>query len=73
MQNTHNVQENNEFIYVQDACNSLFAKKKNEFKKKNQPKNEKGTGPYQPTNKHIDFRPLSLVHVRRNRLFVLLE
>jgi hypothetical protein len=33
MQNTHNVQENNEFIYVHDACNSLFAKRKTNLKK----------------------------------------
>jgi len=70
MQNTHNVQYNDEFIYVQYANNSLFEKQE---LKKQQPKYEKGTGPYEQTHKHIYFIPLSLVHVRRNQLFVLLD
>jgi hypothetical protein len=33
MQNTHNVQYNDEFLYVQYACNSLFEKKRIKKKK----------------------------------------
>jgi len=56
---------------VQYASNSLFEKTR--IKKKQQPKYEKGTGPYEQTYKHIYFIPLSLVHVRRNQQFGLLD
>jgi hypothetical protein len=55
------------------STHAIHCSKKKTNKKKQQPKSEKGTGPYEQTDKHIDFIPLSLVHVRRNRQFVLLK
>jgi hypothetical protein len=56
-------------FYVQYACNSLFEEKN----KKNR-RMKTDTGPNEQPNKHTQYvRPLSLVHVRRNRQLILLK